>query len=162
MKPIFNPITGYFRWLKQILLQQDRDFRNKVLNVLGLAGILIAVVTVIAEFVTRGTADLLSYAIMIPLVAILLYTANKTGRWRLCCSLVGVFIFGVIFTLIFFRDAGYHNGMPAYLVFAAVFTIFMLDGKLGLIMSGIELALYVSLCSYAYFHPESVPTLKNE
>ena len=47
--------------------------------------------------------------------------------------------------LMFFTSGGYHGGMPAFFVFAIIFTVLMLEKWRALIVSLLEIVLYLSL-----------------
>jgi len=71
-------------------------------------------------------------------------------------------IFICLFSALYFSSGGYHSGMPSFFVFAVVFTIFMLEGKMAVIFSVAETALYISICLVAYYRPEAVMFFDSE
>ena len=50
----------------------------------------------------------------------------------------------------FFTAGGYKYGMVSFFIFAIAFTIFMLESKKSLLLAGLELAVYITLCFYAH------------
>lgn len=59
---------------------------------------------------------------------------------------------------------GYYGGIPAFLVFAVVFTLFMFEGKTALVFTTLEIILYGGLYIFAFIRPEyvkSFPSQKN-
>jgi signal transduction histidine kinase len=92
----------------------------------------------------------------------LLFYASHSGRAKLChiISIVGSFF--ILFPYLFFQMGGYKGGIPAFLVFAVVFTVFMLEGKTVLVVTGLELALYAGMYLYAYNNLASVTPFPDE
>ena len=50
-------------------------------------------------------------------------------------------IFLIVFPVMFFNSGGYHGGMPAFFVFAIIFTVLMLEKIRALIVSLLEIIL---------------------
>ena len=50
-------------------------------------------------------------------------------------------IFLIVFPVMFFTSGGYHGGMPAFFVFAIIFTVLMLEKIRALIVSLLEIIL---------------------
>lgn len=50
-------------------------------------------------------------------------------------------IFLIVFPVMFFTSGGYHGGMPAFFVFAIIFTVLMLKKIRALIVSLLEIIL---------------------
>jgi signal transduction histidine kinase len=70
--------------------------------------------------------------------------------------------FSVLFPYLFFNMGGYHGGIPTFLVFAVVFTVFMLEGYTAFVVTALELILYVGLYILAYQRPELVTAFPDE
>ena len=62
----------------------------------------------------------------------------------------------------FFTSGGYHGGMPAFFVFAIIFTVLMLEKRRALIISLLEIVLYIGLCLVAYHFPHIVTPFATE
>ena len=56
-----------------------------------------------------------------------------------------IMIFLIVFPAMFFSSSGYHGGMPAFFVFAIIFTVLMLEKTRALIVSLLELVLYIEM-----------------
>lgn len=56
-----------------------------------------------------------------------------------------VMIFLIVFPAMFFFSGGYHGGMPAFFVFAIIFTVLMLEKTRALIVSLLEIVLYMEM-----------------
>ncbi|MDR3076816.1 MAG: response regulator, partial [Synergistaceae bacterium] len=87
---------------------------------------------------------------------------NNGGNYRACCAASIVFVFFIAFPALFFLSGGYQGGMPSFFIFAVLFTVFMLDGRLALILASGEIIFYAGLCLFAYFHPEYAVPFKSE
>ena len=61
-----------------------------------------------------------------------------------------------MFPIMFFTAGGYHSGMPSFFVFSVAFTFLMLEGKKAIVMSTLEILLYLAICIIAFKHPELV------
>lgn len=132
------------------------DFRVRLFNVLAMAGTLISLVMVFGNLSTGLWVSVAVSGASTVLSAGLLWYSAKTGRYRLCYLITITAIFLVMFPVLFFTSGGYHGGMLAFFVFALVFTVLMLDKWAAVILSGLELAVYVTICLIAYFRPETV------
>ena len=62
----------------------------------------------------------------------------------------------------FFTSGGYRGGMPAFFVFAIIFTVLMLEKRRALIVSLLEILLYMGLCLVAYHFPDTVTPFATE
>ena len=70
--------------------------------------------------------------------------------------------FLIVFPVMFFTSGGYHGGMPAFFVFAIIFTVLMLEKRRALIVSLLEIILYMGLCLAAYHFPHIVSPFATE
>jgi len=86
----------------------------------------------------------------------------RSGNYHLCYTITVVGIFLLLFPILFFSSGGYYSGMPAFFVFAVVFTIFMLEGKQAVFFSLTEILFYITICIVAYYHPTSVQHFDTE
>lgn len=129
------------------------DFRIRIFNVLAVIGAAISLISTI-DSAQRGAPlyEVLMYLGFTLLAAGLLVFSAKTGRYQLCyiITIVGIFLIG--FPIFFLHGSAYLGSMPHFFVFAVVFTIFMLEGKLSLVLAAVELAVYVALCFYAHYY----------
>ncbi|MDR1205800.1 MAG: response regulator [Peptococcaceae bacterium] len=145
------------------LLGRHLEFRVRLFNILAMAGVVISLITVIACVVNGEglPAVTASAATTVIALALLIYAA-RTGRYQRCYIITIAAIFLVFFPLIFFVGGGYSGAMPYYFIFAATFTVFMLEGAKALVISCFELLCYIGLCVYAYHHPDVVKKLPTE
>lgn len=92
----------------------------------------------------------------------LLYFARLTGDYQRCYLITVICIFMILFPGAFFVSDGYRSGMPAFFVFAVTISVFMLRGRTAFAVATLELVLYVGLCLYAYYNPDSVRHFPSE
>lgn len=139
------------------------EFRVKIFNLLAITGfivsLLIFAVSLIIGASAINSAMLLSAAV---LSAVLLIYSVKTGNYRPCYIITITFVFMLLFPIMFFTAGGYNSGMPCFFVFAVVFTLFMLEGKAGIIFAAAEIIIYVLCCAAAYRFPQLVTPFPDE
>jgi len=157
-----NPIRNIVRKY----LSKQFDLRVRIFNIMAASGMTVSLLSTVSAF-TSGDSwqECLMYLAFALFSAGLLWFATKTGRFQLCYNITIAAIFLGGFSVFFLSGGGYYGSMPYFFVFAVVFTIFMLEGKLSVIMAATELALYTALCLYrynnlnidpAYFESESI------
>lgn len=144
--------TFYFTFFNNTL-----DLRVRVFNILAIAGIL---GTIIIGFV-NFFSDVGIIAILIDMAAAalsagLLCYSYRTQKYQHCYLITIFVIFLGLFPYLFFRMGGYHGGIPMFFIFAVVFTVFMLEGRLAIIVTAFELTLYSGLFFYVHNNPASV------
>ncbi len=135
----------------------------KIFNLLAITGfivsLLIFAVSLLIGASAINSAMLLSAAV---LSAVLLVYSVKTGNYRPCYIITITFVFMLLFPIMFFTAGGYNSGMPCFFVFAVVFTLFMLEGKAGIIFAAAEIVIYVLCCAAAYRFPQLVTPFPDE
>jgi signal transduction histidine kinase/DNA-binding response OmpR family regulator len=146
-----------------MFFRREMDLRVKIFNVLAIAGVLTCTtIFLTALFTGAGLVNPLTCAGAGALSLFLLLYSAKSGRYRFCYMVTIVVIFLILFPVMFFSAGGYHSGMPCFFVFAVVFTVYMLDGVLGIVMSVLEMLTYAGVCLFAYYRPQGVVTLDSE
>lgn len=139
------------------------EFRVKIFNLLAITGfivsLLIFAVSLLIGASAINSAMLLSSALLS--AGLLVYSA-KTGNYRPCYIITITFVFMLLFPIMFFTAGGYNSGMPCFFVFAVVFTLFMLEGKSGIIFAAAEIVIYVLCCAAAYRFPQLVTPFPDE
>ena len=138
------------------------DLRVRLFHVLAITGVIICIcmtaVSIAGEmWISVGInvgAGLVS-------LFLLLYSA-KTKRYQFCYYITIVVIFLILFPSLFFSGGGYKGGMSFFFVFAAVFTVYMLDGWPMLVVTLSELVFYSYICLLALHHPEHVIPFDSE
>lgn len=148
---------------RQTYFNPSLDLRVRLFNVLAIGGTLISILmAVLGLFSNSGLVNIAVNLIVAVLSFALLTYSRRTGRYQICYTVTIVGIFIGFFPMLFFTSGGYHSGMPAFFVFAVVFTIFMLEGKKAVLFSVAELLIYITICLIAYYRPETVNEFTEE
>ena len=152
-----NPIKKFTELIRGRLLGKQLDFRVRLFNVLAMAGIVVSLISTIACIANSENlfSIFANFATSIIALGIMVH-ATRTGHYQFCYMLTIVIIFFAFFPFIFFVGGGYHGAMPFFFIFAIVFTVFMLEGKIAVGIALTELFLYLGLCGFAYFNPNTV------
>ncbi len=139
------------------------DLRVRLFHVLAMGGAFISfLVAVLGVLNNSGIANILLSLVCTILSFILLKYSRYSGRYQVCYIVTIAVIFIVLFPIFFFTAGGYHSGMPSFFVFAVVFTIFMIEGHKAVLLSVVELLIYILICFVAYLHPDTVQAFSNE
>ncbi len=138
------------------------DFRARLFSVAAIIGIVISVVTALANLLNsmawqQATLNLTGAAAAFAL----LWFVRVTGRYRLAYLLTVVGMFLMIFPALFFTGGGYLSGMPAFFVFALAFSAFMLDGVALWILVPLQAVVYALCCVVAYLLPATVTPIES-
>ncbi len=155
MKSLFSRFAGTF-------FGRRLDLRVRLFNVLAIAGTAVSTFfAVFAVFTGRPLNAAIASGGAV-LAFLLLYYSYRSGHYQRCYMITVTGVFLVMFPAMFFTWGGYKSGLPAFFVFAVLFTVFMLQGRRALVMSIVELCVYVALCVVAYLHPELVHPYSTE
>ena len=151
-------LRGFF----EALFGRELELRVRLFHVLAITGVVICIimtgVSIAGEMWISAGINFVTGVISLWL---LLYSARKK-RYQFCYYVsIGV-IFFMLFPTLFFVGGGYQGGMSFFFVFAAVFTVYMLDGWMMLAVTTLELVFYSYLCQLVYLHPESVLPFASE
>lgn len=139
------------------------ELRVQLFNVLGIiSACFCLIIAIVNAFVGIGLVGVLVDLVAAAFCLGLLFCANHSGRAQLCHIITIVGVFFILFPYLFFQMGGYKGGVPSFLLFAVVFTVFMLEGKIALFVTVLELALYAGMYLYAYRNPASVTMFPNE
>ncbi len=144
-------------------IRDDRiDYRIRLFFVLALGGLAISVLTLVISLVTAmwGTA-IISLLLILISAGLILFT-RKTGKYQLAYIITVVLIFMLLFPVLFFTSGGHRSGMPSVFLFAVLFTILMLKGRIAIYISILEILEYSAVCIFAYYHPEYVTFYETE
>ena len=144
------------------LFSSNLDFRVRLFNILALGGTIISLIMALLSLGTGSWGNvLINFALIVISGGLFLYS-YYSGRYQRCYLITIVLIFLVVFPIMFFTSGGYHGGMPAFFVFAIVFTVLMLEKWRALIVSLFEIILYIGLCLVAYYFPDSITPFATE
>ena len=138
------------------------DFRVRLFNILASGGTIISLIMAFLSFGTGSWGNvLINFALVVISGGLFLYS-YYSGKYQRCYLITIVLIFLIVFPIMFFTSGGYHGGMPAFFVFAIIFTVLMLEKWRALIVSLLEIVLYMGLCLVAYHFPDSVTPFATE
>jgi signal transduction histidine kinase len=139
------------------------ELRARVFNLLGTVGIFAGFIFAAASAVTGTGITNIALNLMSSAAAIaLIYYANRSGRFHLCYVITIIVVFIAFFPIMFFTGGAYHGGMPSFFIFALIFTVFMLDGPEMYFFAFFEAVMYIGICAYVYYRPESASFFENE
>ncbi|MEA4989052.1 MAG: HAMP domain-containing sensor histidine kinase [Anaerovorax sp.] len=139
------------------------DLRVRIFNVLALAGSVVSLIEGLVNlFSGAGVMETLSVLATAVLSAGLMVYAQRTQKYKPCYLVTILVIFIGLFGYLFFQMGGYHGGVPLLFVFSVVFTVFMLEGRIMLLVAVLELALYSAMYVCAYRCPDSIVELATE
>lgn len=142
---------------------KNLDFRVRLFNVLAMGGTIISLAMALVGIVANaGLGNIVVNFISAALSFALLCYSQRTGRYQLCYMITIVAIFMVLFPIMFFTAGGYHSGMPCFFVFAVAFTVLMLEGKKAIMVSIVEIFLYLAICLIAFRYPQLVKAWDSE
>lgn len=148
---------------RRIYLDPALDLRVRLFNVLAIGGMIISLLMGILSVVNNGGTFIVAINLAAAALSFGLLTySRRTGRYQICYMITIAVIFLGFFPALFFGSGGYHSGMPAFFVFAVVFTVFMLEGKKAVFFSVTELVLYITICVIAYLYPDTVRFFSTE
>ena len=149
--------------LKELFFSPELNFRIRIFNLLAITGFTVSIMIFIISLI-NGASALNSVVLMSSalLSAALLVYSGETGNYKPCYIITVTFVFMLLFPIMFFTAGGYNSGMPCFFVFAAVFTLFMLEGKAGVICAAAEIIIYALCCVAAYRYPQLVSAFPNK
>ena len=144
------------------LFSPTLDFRVRLFNILASGGTIISLIMAFLSFGTGSWGNvLINFALVVISGGLFLYS-YYSGKYQRCYLITIVLIFLIVFPIMFFTSGGYRGGMPAFFVFAIIFTVLMLEKWRALIVSLLEIVLYMGLCLVAYHFPDSVTPFATE
>ncbi len=142
------------------------EFRVRLFNILASFGVLVSLLSAVTAFILDDPpAEYITYLCFGGISLALIVYSTRTGRYQRCYTITTVLIFLIGFPAFFFLGGSYFGAIPYFFIFAVLFTIFMLEGKRAIVMSALELALYIAICVYArlyipvdpiYFDPGNI------
>ncbi len=142
------------------------EFRVRLFNILASFGVLVSLLSAVTAFILGDEpAEYITYLCFGGISLALIIYSTKTGRYHRCYAITTILVFLIGFPVFFFLGGGYFGAIPYFFVFAILFTIFMLEGLRAIIMSTLELGVYIAICVYArlyipvdpyYFNPENI------
>lgn len=153
-----TPLSVRNGW--QDFLGELPDFQARLFMIAAGAGLLVSLASAALNAMTNmGMTQVWLSVLMAAVAGLMMWFAWSTGRYDLARLATVAIVFLGLFTWSFLTGGGSDGGMPALFVFAVAFTGLILTGTAYRVMVGLELALYVSLCLFAYANPGLVPPI---
>ncbi len=138
------------------------DYRIRLFYVLALGGIAISVLTLVISLAAAMWNTAVICAVLIAISTGLIIFTHKTGKYQRAYIVTVVAVFMVFFPIMFFTSGGHRSGMPSVFMFAVLFTVLMLRGRIAIYISVMEIIEYSAVCVIAYRHPEYVTAFETE
>ncbi len=146
-----------------IFLDTEVGIKGRIFNVLALAGLFISLsMTVLSLFTSGSAGEVFINGISAVFSGAMVVLHVMTKNYKLCSTITVLVVFVAFFTSIFFSNDAYKGGMPSFFVFAIVFTVYLTEGKTMFALVGIQYAVFISICFYAYHNPTSVLSYRGE
>ena len=156
MKKIIN-------YIERTFLNKTLDFHVRLFNILAMASTFVGIAISISGIMYQADLYLIIVTFMSSVTSLfLLIYATKSGHYKHCFVATIIVIFLGLYTVIFFGSGGSNGSMPYFFVFAIVFTVFMIEGKIALVVSALELTVYLALLIFSYIYPETVTPFQSE
>ncbi len=138
------------------------ELRIRLFNILAVAGVCISIATFILNIITSMYFSVIISALLAALSVGLLVFTYKTGKYQTAYLITIVTIFMIFFPVLFFVSGGYKGGMPSMFIFAVLFTVLMLKGKLALWVSLAEILEYLAAAFIGYLNPQLITWFETE
>ncbi|MCR5409923.1 MAG: response regulator [Lachnospiraceae bacterium] len=146
--------------IRDYIAPPDSQIQVAAFNILALCGIAVSIITGVINIISGNNPGVVIGDFLGVVVSLLLIVyCHRTGNYRIAMILTVFAVFLGLFSALYFIQGGYHSGIPSFFIFGVVFTAFLLDGPLMIVMIVIELVWYSFLCINAYYNPV---TLEND
>ncbi len=140
-------IHRFFRSLFSPLL----DFRVRLFNILALGGTVISLIMTFSQSRNRFLGKCTDQHCASHGSGGLFLYSYYSGKYQQCYLITIIMIFLLVFSSdVSFTSGGYHGGMPAFFVFAIIFTGLMLETKRALIVSLLRRLSYIWDCVWSH------------
>ncbi len=136
---------------------------GKIFNTLAMAGVVISLIMATTSLFSESTlseAFINIGSAFFSLAMLILHL--KTKNYHLCSVITITMIFLVVFPAMFFASDGYTGGMPSFFIFAIIFTIYLIRGRIMIVLVILQYIVFISICFYAYFYPDSIAYYRDD
>jgi len=156
MKAILSRVYNY-------LFNPDLNYKEKMFNMLAFIGIVAGLLLGVLNAINSGVTANAVFGFIIAVLSVgLLVFAAVTGWYKAACLVAVCVIFLLYFPYLFFTMGGFHGSKIINFIFAIIFTIFLLEGKLGWFMTGLQMVVFTGVLIIAYVNPASVTPMPSE
>ena len=147
-------LQGWIKKFRETYFSPEIDLSARVFFVLVIASMLFCLIITAVNFAAGvGTVGVVVDLASAAFCALILWYARTSRRIRQCQLITIVCVFFGLFPYLYFRMGGYHGGFTAFLIFAVVYTVFMLEGWLAFGITVLELLFYTGLYVVSYRYP---------
>lgn len=147
-------LQGWIKKFRETYFSPEIDLSARVFFVLVIASMLFCLIITAVNFAAGvGTVGVVVDLASAAFCALILWYARTSRRIRQCQLITIVCVFFGLFPYLFFQMGGYHGGFTAFLIFAVVYTVFMLEGWLAFGITILELLFYTGLYVVSYRYP---------
>ena len=147
-------LQGWIKKFRETYFSPEIDLSARVFFVLVIASMLFCLIITAVNFAAGvGTVGVVVDLASAAFCALILWYARTSRRIRQCQLITIVCVFFGLFPYLYFRMGGYHGGFTAFLIFAVVYTAFMLEGWLAFGITALELLFYTGLYVVSYRYP---------
>ena len=147
-------LQGWIKKFRETYFSPEIDLSARVFFVLVIASMLFCLIITAVNFAAGvGTVGVVVDLASAAFCALILWYARTSRRIRQCQLITIVCVFFGLFPYLYFRMGGYHGGFTAFLIFAVVYTAFMLEGWLAFGITVLELLFYTGLYVVSYRYP---------
>jgi signal transduction histidine kinase/CheY-like chemotaxis protein len=136
------------KYLYSHFFSRDTPLDGRMFNVallFGFVGSILGLASTVAQ--ASSVFAILSTAMLPAIIVILLFTINKTRKYRLGGLLISVVFCDIGFPSVFFMSGGVYSGMLAYMLLGVVIITVLLNGIDVMVM----LLLYILICAACFF-----------
>lgn len=147
-------LQGWIKKFRETYFSPEIDLSARVFFVLVIASMLFCLIITAVNFAAGvGTVGVVVDLASAAFCALILWYARTSRRIRQCQLITIVCVFFGLFPYLYLRMGGYHGGFTAFLIFAVVYTVFMLEGWLAFGITVLELLFYTGLYVVSYRYP---------
>lgn len=133
-----------FAQLKKYL-NKNPELNIRLFKILGIGGFTVSVLSGFYSLFEGGFVSGVFNFLAAIMSVLLLYFVEKTGKYILGYVITSVGVFMVLFSVLYFGNAGIDGALPYFFVFAIVFAFLMFRGVLLVVMASVLSAFYLLL-----------------
>lgn len=139
----------------RFLFGKDLPLQLILFNWISLASVVCGVVSIFSSIsIGYVLPTFIVSTTFIIVTCVCFYFANFKDKAYVASIIVTSVLVFVVFPLYTFHQGGLYNGMGIWFVTGLLVTLYLIKGKAGLIMSGLEIILVIGLVLFYYFNPD--------
>lgn len=154
-------MSSFIRYHATLFRENVSDIHARRYVAMGVSGSITAAIMAILNFSNNMyLAASIDVFLAISAMSVLIYSI-RTKKYEQCFLLIISVAFFILLPILYFASGGYASGMPAFLLYAIVFTISTLAPGKALVFSILETILYLAICFISYIYPSTVTWIKS-